>query len=98
MCLASADPAVDALVVLRRRIAELPGFDVTDHEDAGDALRLAIDVRRTGLSGYGVARRLRDCHGVRIEPRGDGIVAVFRSTREVCDGGTRLLFGLAALL
>ena len=93
----AAEPAVDALTLLGRRIRELPGFDIVDHDDVRDPLRIAIDVRRTGLSGYGVVRRLQGCEGVRLEPRGDRVVAVFRSSRDICDHGTRLLFGLAAL-
>jgi hypothetical protein len=93
-----AEPAVDALTLLARRIRELPGFELVEDDEVVDPLRIAIDVRRTGFSGYGIVRRLQGCEGVRLEPHGDRVVARFRSARDICDHGTRLLFGLAALV
>ena len=54
-----------------RRSARSPGLDVLDERLAGapgvfdyDPLRLAIDVRGTRMSGYELARRLREEHDV----------------------------------
>jgi hypothetical protein len=93
----AAASAADALMVLSRQIRRMPHLEVVDLDESPGALRMAIDVRRTGLSGYGVVRRLSDGHGLRLEARADRIVARFRSRGEICDQGTRLLFALAAM-
>jgi hypothetical protein len=94
----AAGPAIDALTLLCRRIRDLPRLDgaIVDDDDRRP-LRIRIDVRRTGLTGYGVAERLRGLHGVRLEPRGGHITAVFPSGRSVPDQGTLLLFALSTL-
>jgi hypothetical protein len=94
----AAAPAIDALTLLCRRIRELPRLDVAVVDDDGRRpLRISIDVRRTGLSGYGVVERLGAMHGIRLEPRGGHVTAVFPSGRSVADQGTLLLFALSTL-
>jgi arginine decarboxylase len=77
--------AVAELAVLRREIRRIGGLDVLDERLVGsfgvaaiDPLRVCIDVRATGLSGYEVARRMRRDTDVHVELCGEHVVvAVF---------------------
>jgi arginine decarboxylase len=74
-----------ALDRARAAILEVPGLEVLDERLAGapgvhayDPLRLAIDVRETGATGYELARSMRECDDVDLELAGENvIVAVF---------------------
>jgi arginine decarboxylase len=76
---------VRALGEARARIREIPGLDVLDERLAGapgvhayDPLRLVIDVRGTGATGYELARSLTERDDVNMELAGENvIVAVF---------------------
>ena len=66
-----------ALAARARRCARSPGLDVLDERLAGapgvfayDPLRLAIDVRGTGASGYELARLVRERDDVNLELAG----------------------------
>jgi len=74
-----------ALEQTREAIRAIPGLDVLDERLAGapgvfdyDPLRLAIDVRGTRMSGYELARRLREEYDVLMELAGENVmVAVY---------------------
>ena len=71
--------------MLRAEIRRIRGLDVLDERVVGrfgvaaiDPLRVCVDVRATGLSGYEVARRMRRDGDVHVELCGEHVVvAVF---------------------
>jgi arginine decarboxylase len=77
--------AVAALAEARARIRAIDGLDVLDERLLGrpgvhayDPLRLAIDVRGIGTTGYEIARAMREQLDVHLELAGETlIVAVF---------------------
>jgi arginine decarboxylase len=79
------DETLRALANARQAIREVAGLDVLDERIADrpgvhgyDPLRLAVDVRGTGASGYQVARLMREHDDVNLELAGETvIVAVF---------------------
>ena len=87
----------------REAIREIPGLDVLDERLAGapgvydyDPLRLAIDVRGTGASGYELARLLREEHDVLLELAGENVmVAVFGMGEDAGAASERLRRGAA---
>jgi hypothetical protein len=87
-----------SLVLLRSRIARLPGLAVLDDPRPGTRRgesRVLIDVRGTGLSGYEIGRRMRRFSGVPLElARESRLVVVFESDEEIGTRGERLLFAL----
>ena len=91
-----------ALSEARDAIREIPGVDVLDERLAGapgvhgyDPLRLVIDVRATGHSGYAVAERLLALDDVNLELAGQNVVvAVFGMGEDARPGVERLLAGL----
>ncbi len=76
---------IEALRTARQAIRQLPGLDVLDERIIGrpgvhgyDPLRLAVDVRETGASGYQVAKLMHEQDDVNLELAGETvIVAVF---------------------
>ena len=92
-----------ALARTREAIREIPGLDVLDERLAGapgvfdyDPLRLAIDVRGTRMSGYEIARRLREDHDVLMELAGENVmVAVYGMGEDATASSARLLGGAA---
>ena len=73
-----------------RRIVGAPGVH------AYDPLRLAIDVRGTGASGYELSRELRERHQVFTELAGENvIVGVFGMAEDAAPQGRRLVAALA---
>jgi lysine decarboxylase len=95
-----------ALAHARAEIAEIAGLDVLDERLAGapgvfdyDPLRLAIDVRGTPMSGYELARRLRDEHDVNMELAGENVmVAVYGMGEDAGAASERLLAALRAVV
>jgi arginine decarboxylase len=91
-----------ALARTRDAIREIPGLDVLDERLAGapgvfdyDPLRLAIDVRGTRMSGYELARRLREDYDVLMELAGENVmVAVYGMGEDATAASERLLAGL----
>jgi arginine decarboxylase len=68
------DHTIDALRGVREAIRTLPGVDVLDERIVGkpgvaghDPMRLAIDVRGTGLSGLDLAQSMRDHADLHVE-------------------------------
>lgn len=97
---------VAALRETRAAIRAIPGLDVLDERIAGspgvhawDPLRLAIDVRGTGLSGYEVATRLRERAEIEMELAGENVaVAVFGMAEPAAPAGERLVSALRDVL
>jgi arginine decarboxylase len=79
------DETLRALASARQAIRQIPGLDVLDERIAGrpgvhgyDPLRLAIDVRGNGASGYQVAKLMHEHDDINLELAGETvIVAVF---------------------
>ena len=86
----------------RDAVRALPGLDVLDEHLVGapgvhayDPLRLVIDVRGTGASGYELARLARERHDLLLELAGENVmVAVFGMAEDVSLSGPRLVDGL----
>jgi arginine decarboxylase len=94
---------IAALALARQAIRELPGLDVLDERIVGrpgvhgyDPLRLAVDVRATGASGYQVARLMHEHDDVNLELAGETvIVAVFGMGETATGHAARLVEALA---
>jgi lysine decarboxylase len=95
-----------ALAAARERVRALPGLDVLDERlaerpgvAAYDPLRLAIDVRGTGSTGYALAPLLREAADVNLELVGQNVmVAVFSPGAHARTQTDRLLAGLRSAL
>jgi arginine/lysine/ornithine decarboxylase len=93
---------IRAMAATREAVRALPGLDVLDERLAGragvagyDPLRLAVDVRGTALSGYELARLLREGDDVNLELAGENvIVAVFGMGERAAEQGERLVAAL----
>src|SRR5438132_1266788 len=93
---------ISALARARQAIRQIPGLDVLDERIAGrpgvhgyDPLRLAVDVRGTGASGYQVARLMHDRDDVNLELAGETvIVAVFGMGETATGNAARLVDAL----
>ena len=87
---------------LREQVRAVPGLDVLDERLVGapgvhayDPLRVVIDVRGTGTTGYELARRVRESHDILLELAGENvIVAVFGMAEDVAAAGARLVAAL----
>ena len=92
---------VAAMAGAREAIARIPGLDVLDGHLAGrpgvhayDPLRLVVDVRGTGVSGYELARLMRE-RDVHPELAGENvIVAVFGMGETATESAMRLVTAL----
>jgi arginine decarboxylase len=90
------------LAATRDGVREVPGLDVLDQRLAGapgvfayDPLRLTIDVRGTQMSGYELARLLREQDDVHVELAGENVVvAVFGMGEDAAVSGGRLVAAL----
>jgi lysine decarboxylase len=95
-----------ALAAARERVRELPGLDVLgeglarrDGVAGYDPLRLAIDVRGTGSTGYVLAPLLREAGDVNLELVGRNVmVAVFSPGEHASEQAGRLLASLESAL
>ena len=95
-----------ALEQTREAIRAIPGLDVLDERLAGapgvfdyDPLRLAIDVRGTRMSGYELARRLREEYDVLMELAGENVmVAVYGMGEDAGAASQRLLAALRGVI
>ena len=96
------DETLQALADTRAAVRALPGLEVLDERLAGapgvhayDPLRLAIDVRGTGESGYEVARLLHELDDVNMELAGENVVvAVFGMGEPAAESSARLVAAL----
>jgi lysine decarboxylase len=97
---------LEALRETREAIRAIEGLDVLDERLAGapgvfgwDPLRLAIDVRGSGLTGYDIDPALRELHDVHMELFGENvIVALFGMGERASPRGARLVEALRAAL
>jgi lysine decarboxylase len=96
------DETMHAVGATRAAVRDVPGLDVLDERLCGrpgvfgyDPLRLAIDVRRTGATGYEIAPRLEDDDDVLLELYGENVmVAVFGMGERATRQGERLVGAL----
>ncbi len=96
------DQTLPALAATRAAIAEIPGLAVLDETLVGrpgiagwDPMRLAIDVRGTGSTGYRLARTLFYSHGIDLELYSENVVvAVFGVGEPAAQTGERLVGAL----
>jgi lysine decarboxylase len=81
--------AIEGLDVLDERICDRPGVH------GFDPLRLAVDVRGTGASGYEIADLMRVQDDINVELAGENVVvAVFGMGEPIAETGARLVAGL----
>jgi lysine decarboxylase len=100
------DETLGALRRTREAVRAIPGLDVLDERLAGapgvfdyDPLRLAIDVRGTRMTGYELARRLREEHDVLMELAGENVmVAVYGMGEDASAASERLLAALRGVV
>jgi arginine decarboxylase len=93
---------IEALAAARAAIRTLPGLDVLDESIAGrpgvhgyDPLRLAIDVRGTGATGYELAAVLLAEDDINLELYGENVVvAIFGMAEHVGPEVERLVAAL----
>jgi arginine decarboxylase len=91
-----------ALDRAREAIRAIPGLDVLDERLAGapgvyayDPLRLVVDVRGTGASGYELADLLREMDDVNLELAGENVaVAIFGMAEPATEAADRLIAAL----
>ena len=96
------EETLPALAELREAVRSVPGLDVLDERLVGapgvhayDPLRLAIDVRGTGATGYELAAIARESHDINLELFGENVaVAVFGMAEPVRRHGQRLVEAL----
>ncbi len=96
---------LEAIARTRAAIAAIPGLVVLDEEMVGragiagwDPLRLAIDVRGTGVSGYRLAKvAFGLAHGIDFELAAENlVVAIFGLGEPAARAGERLITALRA--
>src|SRR5262245_16302472 len=93
---------IETLADARKRIVEMPGFDVLDEEladrasvAAWDPLRLSIDVRGTGATGHTIARLMSEQDDIQVELFSENvIVGVFGMGEDAGPTADRLIEGL----
>jgi arginine decarboxylase len=96
------EETIGAMAEVRAAVREIPGLDVLDDAIVGspgvhgyDPLRLAIDVRGTGTSGYELAAALRERSQVFLELAGENVmVGVFGMAEDARPQGRRLVAAL----
>jgi len=93
---------IEALAATRAAILEIPGLDVLDERMAGqpgvfayDPLRLCIDVRGTGKTGYEIAPLMLQLDDINLELYAENvIVAVFGLGEDASKSGAQLVEAL----
>lgn len=98
------EETIGVLAETREALKAIPGLDVLDERlleresvDGWDPLRLTIDVRGTGASGYRVAALARDLANVNLELASDTVaVAVFGMGTGTPARARRLIDGITA--
>ena len=96
------EETIDGTARLREQVQAIYGLDVLDERMCGsrgvhdfDPLRLAIDVRGTGASGYEVADWMREDDDIHAELAGENVVvAIFGMGERVADTGAQLVSAL----
>jgi lysine decarboxylase len=90
---------IEGTARLRAQVREIEGLDVLDERICGsggvadfDPLRLAVDVRGTGASGYEIAEWMRADDDINTELAGENVVvAIFGMGEPVTETGARLV-------
>lgn len=93
------EETIDGTARLRGQVRAIEGLDVLDERMVGsggvhgfDPLRLAVDVRGTGASGYEIAEWMREDDDINTELAGENVVvAVFGMGEHVAQTGARLV-------
>jgi arginine decarboxylase len=96
------EETIDGMARLREQVRAIDGLDVLDERMCGsagvadfDPLRLAVDVRGTGASGFEIADWMREDDDIHAELAGENVVvALFGMGEPVSETGARLLGGL----
>jgi lysine decarboxylase len=96
------EETMQAMAATRQAVREIDGLDVLDERFVGrpgvfdyDPLRLAVDVRGTGATGYQLATLLREIADVNLELAGENvIVGVFGMGERALESGRRLVAAL----
>jgi len=91
-----------AVAATRETVARIPGLAVLDERLVGrpgiagwDPLRLAIDVRETGSTGYKLAHSIFYSHGIDLELYSENVVvAIFGLGEPAAPAGERLVAAL----
>jgi arginine decarboxylase len=100
------EETISALDEVRARIRSLPGVDVLDERLVGrpgvsgyDPLRVVIDIRGSGMTGFEVAALARERHDINFELAGETVVvAVFGIGEPAAANGRRLVDALSGVL
>jgi lysine decarboxylase len=100
------EETISALEDIRARIRSLPGLDVLDERLIGrpgvsgyDPLRVAVDVRRSGMSGFEVAAAARGRFDINFELAAETVVvAVFGIGEPAAANGRRLVDALSQVV
>jgi lysine decarboxylase len=100
------DATLAEIARTRKAIAEIPGLSVLGEDVAGrasvfgwDPLRLAIDVRGTGASGYHLAKTAFQSEGIDLELHSENVVvAIFGLGEPAEQAGERLVSALRAVV
>jgi lysine decarboxylase len=100
---AALDESISAVAAIRAAVGQIPGLEVLDERllrHPGvydyDPMRLAIDVRGTGATGYEIADAARvdsDIHLELVAP--NMLVALFGISEPATEQGSRLVEGLS---
>jgi lysine decarboxylase len=96
---------LQAIALAREEIRAIPGLDVLDERFVGragvyayDPLRLAVDVRGLGASGYELARELRESADINLELAGQHVlVGVFGMGEDAAPLAQRFVGALRAV-
>lgn len=96
------EETIEGMARLRDEVRAIDGLDVLDERICGsggvkdfDPLRLAVDVRGTGASGYEIADWMRETDDLHTELAGENVVvAVFGMGEPVAQTGARLVAAL----
>jgi len=87
----------------REQILEIPGLGILDESMVGragiagwDPLRLSVDVRGTGSTGYRLAKKLFYSHGIDLELYSENVVVGIFGMGEPPETGERLVAALRA--
>jgi arginine decarboxylase len=92
-----------AIAHTREQILQIPGLGILDESMVGragiagwDPLRLSVDVRGTGSTGYRLAKKLFYSHGIDLELYSENVVVGIFGMGEPAETGERLVAALRA--